>query len=334
MVSLKEIARNCGVSVATVSKALNDKSDIAEETKNHIRKVAEEMGYMVNASARALKTNRTYNIGVVFNDDKSAGLAHEYFSTILNSFKVSAEADGYDITFINRVIAGKQYSYLKHCEYRNFDGVAIICADYRDPEIVELVDSEIPAVTVDYEYGKCSSVISDNTKGVTELVQYAAGRGHRRIAFIHGEMTDVTSKRLMGFYSTCMQMGIEMNDDYIIESNYHDIEMCAEAMERLLKLEERPTCVICPDDYSAMGALKVINANGLKVPEDISVMGYDGINLALINGITTYQQDTEALGTTAFRKLSDRINDPEAPLEHLVVFGRLIEGTTVKDIGK
>ena len=91
MVSMKDIARRCGVSVATVSKALNGQPDIGEETRARICTVAQEMGYMTNSAARALKTNRTYNLGVLFVDERRSGLAHEYFSSVLESFKVEAE---------------------------------------------------------------------------------------------------------------------------------------------------------------------------------------------------------------------------------------------------
>lgn len=101
MASLKDISKICGVSVATVSKALNDHKDIGEETKANIRRVAKEMGYSPNLSARALKTNRTYGIGVLFADEARSGLTHDYFSSVLDSFKRTAEKSGYDITFIN-----------------------------------------------------------------------------------------------------------------------------------------------------------------------------------------------------------------------------------------
>ena len=102
MVSLKTIAEKCGVSTATVSKALNDQKDVSEETKHRIKKTAEALGYFPNAAARALKTNRSYNIGVLFEEEAGSGLTHEYFSGVLNGLKVQAEKQGYDITFINR----------------------------------------------------------------------------------------------------------------------------------------------------------------------------------------------------------------------------------------
>lgn len=101
MVSLKDIAKKCGVSTATVSKALNDQKDIGESTKARIRETAKEMGYFPNSAARALKTKRSYSLGVLFEEEAGSGLKHEYFSSVLNGFKTQAESQGYDITFLN-----------------------------------------------------------------------------------------------------------------------------------------------------------------------------------------------------------------------------------------
>ena len=114
MVSLKDVAKRCGVSTATVSKALNGHSDIGEKTRIRIKEAAQEMGYFPNAAARALKTNRSYNLGVLFKEEAGRGLTHEYFSGILNGFKEKAEELGYDITFINNEHVNHKMSYLEH----------------------------------------------------------------------------------------------------------------------------------------------------------------------------------------------------------------------------
>ena len=118
MASIKDIAKKCGVSVATVSKSLNDASDISKETKDRVKQVAKEMGYYVNHYARALKTKRTNSIGILFDDEVTAAITHEYFSWILDSFKTETEKRGYDVTFMNHMIAGKKTSYLNYCRYR------------------------------------------------------------------------------------------------------------------------------------------------------------------------------------------------------------------------
>ena len=130
MVSMKDISARCGVSVATVSKALNDHSDIGEATKELIRNTAKTMGYFPNASAKALKTNRSFNLGVLFVDEAGSGLTHDFYANILDSFKVTAEKKGYDITFINCNKEYQSMTYLEHSKYRGIDGVVIACVDF------------------------------------------------------------------------------------------------------------------------------------------------------------------------------------------------------------
>ena len=327
MVSIKDIAKKCGVSVATVSKALNNQTDIGKATKAKIIKVAEEMGYTVNLSARALRTNRTYNIGILF-ADSGPGLAHEYFSNVLENFKSEVEDNGYDITFINDVIAGKKVSYKKHCEYRKFDGVVIISADFESKEIKELANSNLPVVTIDHVYDSCTSVISNNVIGMSELVEYAIKMGHRKIAYVHGEDTSVTSSRLTGFYATMRKYKLDVPDEYIKRSKYHNPSLTDKCVRELLNLKNPPTCIILPDDYSSIIASQTIKDS----KKNISYIGYDGIEIARIMNITTYEQNKILLGKTAARKLLECIDNPNNEKEHILVNGRVIEGNTVKKI--
>ncbi len=333
MVSMKDIARRCGVSVATVSKALNGLPDVGEETRERVVAAARELGYMTNSAARALKTNRTYNLGVLFVDERRSGLAHEYFSAMLESIKAEAEAHGYDITFISHYVGGRRTSYLHHCLYRGVDGVVIACVDFSDPQVRELVESRIPLVTIDRIFDNRPAVVSDNVNGVSALVRHVHSLGHRKIAFLHGERTAVTNNRLDGFYRTCGELGIAVPEDYVIECVYHDPDRCAEATKQLLQLPDRPTCILFPDDFSFIGGMNVLLEAGLRIPEDISVVGYDGIHLAQVMGLTTYSQNAEVLGKTAASRLISLIEGPgTAPQDRIMVEGKLIIGKTVKDI--
>ena len=141
MVSMKDISSRCHVSVATVSKALNNRGDISDETKERICQVAKELGYLPNSSARALKTNRTYNIGVLFVDKANCGLTHSYFSHVLDSFRRGAEEEGYDITFISQHAGKNKLSYYEHSKYRGVDGVVIACVDFEDEADVYIVNT-------------------------------------------------------------------------------------------------------------------------------------------------------------------------------------------------
>ena len=332
MVSMKDIAQRCGVSVATVSKALNGQQDIGAETRERIRRIADEMGYMANSAARALKTNRTYNIGVLFVDGQSSGLAHEYFSSVLDSLRVEAERCGYDITFISCNVGDKPTSYLQHCLYRGVDGVVIASVDFTNPLVLELVNSELPVVIIDHVFNNRISVVSDNIQGSEALVRYAASLGHRRLAFIHGERTAVTQNRLTGFYRACEDLGLEVPDAWVIESRFHDPEGCYAATKKLLALPERPSCILFPDDFSYIGGWNALRDAGLRVPEDVSAIGYEGINLSRVISprLTTWRQDTGELGRIAVSRLVELIEHPRTTvLDRIIVPGRLIPGESV-----
>lgn len=335
MVSMKDIAQACGVSVATVSKALNGHQDIGEATRARIQSSAKEMGYTANFAARALKTNRTYNLGIVFVDLQNSGFMHEYFASTLNSFRFEAERWGYDITFISRVIGTQDASYLQHALYRNVEGVAIICGDYLDPGIQELVYSQVPVVTLDHAFNNRLAVMSDNRNGIESLMRYVYDRGHRRIAYIHGNMTAVTESRLTGFYRACEELKLDLPDEYVVPCVYHDPISCREATEKILALPTRPSCIFFPDDYASIGGINTIRDAGLRIPDDISVVGYDGIHLAkmLSPRLTTWRQDAEDLGSTAAAKLIERIEHPRTALpEHFLIHGSLLEGESVKTL--
>ncbi len=335
MVTLKQIANECGVSVASVSKALNHAPDISSETAEKIRKTARELGYYPNSAARALKTNRTYNIGVLFDDDTHVGLTHEYFSHVLNAVKNGAEQRGYDVTFISKNLNLHSMSYLEHCKYRNVDGVVIANVDFTDPAVLELVNSDIPVVTIDYMFDSRSAVISDNVQSMHDLVNYVYGMGHRKIAMISGEGTAVTRSRLGSFRRTCKELGIDVPDEYVIPGIFHDPKCSGRATRQLLALKDRPTCIFYPDDISLLGGMTEIEKQGLKVPEDISIVGFDGIPMSrhLRPQLTTLCQDSQALGSQAAMLLIEAIEEPKTFVPQLVMVpGEVQTGGTVSRI--
>lgn len=336
MVSLKDISKVCGVSVATVSKALNNHTDIGEDTRKYIKKVAKEMGYSPNLSARALKTNKTYGIGVLFMDEATSGLTHDHFAGVLDSFKRAAEKSGYDITFINCCREREdRMTYLEHSRYRGFDGVMLACIDFNDPEVLELVQSDIPVVTIDHIFNSRIAVISDNVSGIRELLEFIYRRGHRRIAYIHGADSAVTKNRVSSFYKTAEMLGLEVPDEYIREAAYRDTATTYAVTNRLLDLPEPPTCIIFPDDFAAFGGINAIRERGLRIPEDISVAGYDGIPAArhLEPQLTTVRQDAEQIGCVAAKQLISLIERPKMTVvEQIIIPGILLEGKSVADI--
>ena len=336
MVSMKDISIACGVSVATVSKALNDHNDIGSETKKYIKKVADEMGYLPNSMAKALKTHRTYNIGVLFAEEAYSGLTHDYYAFVLDSFKRTVEEKGYDITFVNSSKArSERISYLEHCRSRGFDGIAIVCADFYSQEIMQLVRGNIPTVTLDHIFNNISAIMSDNVQGMQDLLTYIYEKGHRRVAFIHGADSAVTQSRLSSFYRTAAQLKLEIPDEYTSMAPYRNTSATYQETMRLLDLKERPTCIIYPDDFAAFGGINAIKERGLRIPDDISVAGYDGIRIArhIEPTLTTLAKNTKKLGQKAGEKLISLIEHPKTTLvEQIFVEGHVYEGNSVADI--
>ena len=331
MPTLRDVAAACGVSPATVSKALNNAPDVGQETAQRIRQRAKELGYHPNAVARTLKTNRSYSIGVLFEDEMHSGLTHEFFSSVLDALKNGVESRGYDVTFISKNLGAASMSYLDHCRYRNCDGVVIANVDFRDPSVAELV-AGIPAVTIDYVFDGTSAVMSDNARGMRELVTYVYNQGHRDLALIHGEETAVTKVRMASFYRTCRDLGITVRQDLAIRGQFNNPDVCGRVTRSILERPDRPTCIFYPDDIALLGGMTEIERWGLRVPEDISVVGFDGIKLSrfLRPELTTLRQDTQSMGAEAARLLTQAIEENKAFMPQVVrVPGSLQPGGTV-----
>lgn len=327
MVTLKDIANACSVSISTVSRALNNPGDVNGETVQRIRQTAQEMGYYPNAAARTLKTNRSGNIGILYENQ----MHHEYFSLVIDALRVSAAENGYDLTFLTSLPFGGM-SYLEHAQYRGLDGVIIVQADFHRPEVARLASSSFPCVAIDHEYDHCGCVISNNQESMEELVHFAYERGHRKIAFIHGEADgNVTQYRLTGFYKACAEHGLRVAAEYVRPARYHEPEDTLVEMGKLLALKDRPSCIFCPDDYCCLGAITAIEKAGLFIPNDVSIVGYDGIRLAdaLRPRLTTYRQDVKEIGKNTVQLLMETIEQPQQPPKHICVRGSIQIGETL-----
>ena len=331
-VTIKDVSAKCGLSISTVSKAFNNYADISLETRELVQRTAREIGYYPNAIARTLKTNRSYNLGVLFQEKRGTGLTHSFFASVLDAFKSAGEKRGYDITFINHHIGWTGMTYLEHCRYRNVDGVCVVCADFYAPEVIELVDSNLPVVTIDHSFNNRSCVLSDNIGGLKLLVDAAYQKGHRKIAYVHGEKSSVTENRIIGFYRAMQEHGLNVNPDFVVEALYDNPATSMQAVLNLMNRPDPPTCILLPDDHSTLGALQAAKQLNLRVPEDLSLAGYDGIRLTqmLQPRLTTIEQDTKRIGAQAAEFLSDRIENPRtAGSETATIPVKLLEGESM-----
>ena len=331
-VTIKELSAACGLSISTVSKALNDYPDVSAETRELVRATAAKMGYRPSAIARGLKIGRTFNLGVLYSDDSESGFTHNYFAPILEAFKNEAERRGYDITFITHRTDHNHMTYLQHCLYRNVDGVCIVNCHFDNPEVIELVNGPLPVVTIDHIFHNRSCVESENRQGMTQLTRHILAKGHTRIAYICGEENAVTNIRRTSFLRVMQEAGLPVPPEYLIYNHFHHPAAARAATQQMLTLENRPTCIIMADDYSALGGLEAIRGAGLRVPQDISVAGYDGVAILQMcrPQLTTVHQDTLHIGQAAARKLVHLIEQPHTTFQEIIsIPSRLIPGETV-----
>ncbi len=316
MVKLKDVAKACGVSIAMVSRAMNGMSNVDPLKAQMIQSAAAEMGYVPNAAALSLKMNSSQTIGVFYDDE----MYHEYYSLLLNALRLCTEEAGYDFTFISRKMEDGE-TYYTHAQRRNLDGVIIIQADFRSAEVVKLARNEVPAVLIDYAFKDCNVVLNANSESMEEMVSRACKMGHRSLAFIHGQHGNATDSRLNGFYKACAEHGLTVARDSVLESAFQDAEGVARATRFLMERRDRPTCIFCPDDYSAAWCMKEIRRCGLTVGKNVSVVGYDGIRMndLVEPSLATWRQDYETIARQAVTLLCSNISDPEMEPKQIYV---------------
>lgn len=336
MATIYDIAKICGLSPATVSKALTGAQDVSVATRSKVRSVASKVDYIPDGRAKSLSQNRSWTISLLCQDGSEMGIKHYLFAQIIESFKNIVERHGYDIVFISNQVGKMGLSYYGHCRYRKADGVFIITADYDSDYTRELIQSDLPKIAVDYSDAHIGCVITDCDKSMSLLYNHLYELGHRNIVYMHGDSQKyVTGARIASLKKAIAQKGIEPGPGCFVQSKYYSIQGGYASMMEVLCRSERPTAVIASDDYSAVGAINAAHDMGLLVPEDISIAGFDGIEITQLISprLTTIKQDTTGMGAKAAESLIKQILgfDRKKP-ENIILEPQLITGESCRRI--
>jgi LacI family transcriptional regulator len=326
-VSIRELAEKSGVSIATVSRVLNNYPDVSEETRRRVLEVARELDYTPTQAARTLVTKRSYVIGVIlFTGLDHPDIQHPFFQEVLAGLKHGVGAAGYDLLLYaneaNSHGSGQQ-SYLSRSRHHHVDGVAVMGVSGRDPEVRALAGSPIPCVAVDIDLvgPRTGYVMSDNVAGAEAAVQHLFELGHRRIALIGGPTdTRPGADRLLGYRSALDRLGLGYNPDFVQEGDFYPPSGEA-AMHSLLSLPEAPTAIFAASDLMAVGAVAAARERGLTVPEHVAIVGFDDVQIASLGQppLTTIRQEKVGLGIRAGEALVEMIEDPTATPPALTV---------------
>lgn len=333
--SIKDIAQKCHVSVSTVSKALNNREDVSKEKKDEICKVAREMNYIPSYLVSTLKSSkRPRLIGVLL--ATGTGLMHEYFAKVLNSFKTTIEERGYILVLLNASDSPNRLTFAEQSQRMNLDGIFILCADFGQIEVQNLLNINIPLVTADNIVPGHISVMSNQYGDMTRLLQLIYERGHKKIAYIHGENSEVTKKRVDAYKNFLKEHNLTYRKEYLYTCPYRDTEKVEALTKIILKISDPPTCILYPDDLTAITGIFVMKENDTLVPRDISVAGYDGISMMNIVSprLTTIRQDTISMGIQAGNHLVNKIEFPDTKTgnESIWVDGMVEPGESVRMI--
>jgi len=341
-ITIRELARLSGVSVGTVSRALNGYADVRPETRERIMRLAQELDYTPAAAARSLVTQRSHVIGVFMETGEGhPDLQHPFFHEVLGGLKQRVGAHGYDLLLFASERPGNGYgphSYLKRARHHAVDGVALIGLDREDQEVRRLTRAEIPCVGIDMELeGTATEVVmSDNVSGAEAAVRHLHDLGHRRIATITGMLESRPGiDRLRGYRAAAQALGLAYRDEYVTYGDFY-AESGREQTARLLQLPERPTAIFAAADMMAIGAVRAVAEAGLRVPEDLSIVGFDDIQLAphINPPLTTMRQDKLGLGAAAGDALVARIaGDPGRPPLHRLPVELVVRGSTAPPAG-
>ncbi len=309
--TIKDIARLAKVSHTTVSRALNDSPHINPETKNRIKELADKLNYVPNYSAKSLVLDKSYNIGFFASksiENMPSSFAHEVLDGIS-----SVIGDTYNIVF-------KKFDNVKDIQKsvnkRKYDGAIFLSIDISDIRFINQLDLlEVPLVVLnrDMENKDMYYVYVDEYLSAFKAVDYLIKSGHKKIAKIIGPEEFITSKqRYKGYIDALRKHKIDVSGNYSIQGSFTP-ESGFRAMEQLLKLQDRPTAVFSSNDLMAVGALKACSSYGVRVPEDVSIVGFDDMDFSqyLIPSLTTIRKSRKTMGSKGAMMLLDRLNKKE-----------------------
>ncbi|WP_245863478.1 LacI family DNA-binding transcriptional regulator [Petrotoga halophila] len=315
-VTIKDIAERAGVSVNTVSRALNDKPDINPQTKEKIEKIAQELGYVKNIYATMLKSNVTHTIGVIMPDS-----SNPFFSEVFKGIDKAARENNYQIIIMNSEgLYENEEKFLKTLLERRVDGILLFPMQKSYEDIQELIKEHFPIVLVGREIDgwNVDEIFSDEEKGGYLATKYLIEKGCKKIKMITDQLYNSASYgRLQGYKKALKEKGLTFSEDDIkicegIHEGYHVKAGYDKTMEMIRKKEEFDG-IFCYNDLIAYGAIKALKENNLKIPQNVSVVGYDDIAFSRLiePELTTVKVKKFEMGYEAFQMLYKRIKSKQ-----------------------
>lgn len=323
-VSIKDIAKAAGVSHTTVSRALRDDPRISEQTRNLVHRLATEMGYSPSAIARGLATGKTNTVGMVVTT-----ISDPFVAPIAQGTERKAMEAGYSLILSQSgADPDRELAAVRLLRERRVDGVIVTASRVGELYTPLLSELKVPIVLINNqkEGGYLHSIYVDDFAGAKMAVGLLIDLGHRDIAYIACPERERSNRNRMNGYKAALESrGISVNERLILQlGGKDDMARGAAAVEEILSLDERPTALFCYNDMTAIGALQALHESGVRVPEDISIVGFDDVPISSVvcPALTTVAQPKEEMGVKAMEMLLALIEGEER--ENVVVKPRLV----------
>lgn len=306
--NIGKIAKRARVSTATVSRTINGSNKVTPETAERVWRIVRSMGYRPNSYARALVSGRSRMLGLIISD-----IVNPFFPELVRSFEETALRNGYEVLVANTGYDPERMAHsVTRMLERQVEGVAVITSEMGENFVTQMAERRIPMVFLDTARvgARVSKIKVDYSRGIGEAVEHIVNLGHKRIAFISGPMELRSAETRRTAFLKCMRRyGVAPDKNYIQVGN-HRIDGGELATERLLALTDPPTAVLTSNDLTAIGVLRAIHKAKLRVPEDISVIGFDDIEFSEFTqpALTTVRLSRKEVADRAFSALAKLIS--------------------------
>lgn len=325
-ITIKDIAREANVSITTVSRVLNDKPDVSEATKKKVKEIIDDLDYRPNGLARGLVLNKTHTIGLIIPD-----ISNPFFPGVAKGVEELASKLNYSVIYCNTGNnINEEKEAIKLLKSRRVDGmiVSLSVNDKTREELNELAKNKFPVVQIDRNIPGVNipTVSIDNIKASQGVVNYLSEMGHTKIAHITGNLDVISAQdRLEGYTKGLAGAGLEYIRAWIKEGDYSK-ESGYKKMREILRGDSIPTAVYAANDMMALGVYQAVLEEGLTIPEDISVVGYDDIEITslITPRLTTVFQPKHLLGEKAVKLLVNKINKPDLDFADQILNTELI----------
>ncbi|MDN2482758.1 HTH-type transcriptional repressor PurR [Vibrio agarivorans] len=335
MATIKDVARLAGVSTTTVSHVINKTRFVAEATQEKVNKAVKELNYAPSAVARSLKCNTTRTIGMLVTQSTNL-----FFSEVIDGVESYCYRQGYTLILCNTGgIYEKQRDYIRMLAEKRVDGILVMCSDLTE-ELSEMLNGhpDIPKVIMDWgpETSQADKIIDNSEEGGYLATKYLIDNGHKNIACLSGHFEKAACKeRINGFRRAMGEAKLNVVEDWILEGNF-ECDTAVLAADKIAAMDEKPTAVFCFNDTMALGLMSRLQENGIRIPDDMSVIGYDNIELAeyFSPPLTTVHQPKRRVGKNAFEILLERIKDKEHDKRVFEMHPEIVERLTVRNLDK